>query len=123
MGISVVTARKRALKHTKNQPVYHSQRKRSLAVDLCKVTEMGSFPKVPAFGLSKPATLLVCACLAGTRQGSRPMRMRLKADVKGRMPCSDGIAVISILCICGCMCVCVKSNPGKGSCFGICPFV
>lgn len=88
-----LSARKRALKHTKNQPVYSSQRKRSLAVDLYKGTEMGSFPKVPAFGLSKPATLPVSSCLAGTRQGSRQMRMSLEAGVKGRMPCSDGIAV------------------------------
>lgn len=56
-----LSARKRALKHTKNQPVYNSQRKRWLAVDLCKVTEMGSFPKVPAFTSSKPATLPVRA--------------------------------------------------------------
>lgn len=82
-----LSARKRALKRTKNQPVYSSQKKRLLAVDLCKITEMRSLPKVPAFGLFK-------YCLAGTRQGSRQMRVSLKADVKGRMPCSDGIAVI-----------------------------
>lgn len=70
-----LSARKRALKHTKNQSVYNAQRKRSLAVDLCKVTEMGSFPEVPAFGLFKPATLPVHACLADTGQGSRQMRM------------------------------------------------
>lgn len=90
MGISLVTVCKeessKALT-TKNQPVYSSQRKRSLAVDLYKVTEMRCFPKVAAFGLFKD-------CLAGTRQGSRQMRMSLKAGVKGRMPCSDGIAVI-----------------------------
>lgn len=82
-----LSARKRALKHTKNQPVYSSQRKRSLAVDLCEVTETSSFPRAPAFGLFKD-------CLAGTRQGSRQRRMPLKAGVKGRMPCSDGIAVV-----------------------------
>lgn len=82
-----LSARKRALKHTKNQPVYGSQRKRLLAVDLCKITEMRGFPRAPAFGLFKD-------CLAGARQGRWQMRMLLKADVKGRMPCSDGIAVI-----------------------------
>lgn len=82
-----LSARKKALKHTKNQPVYSTQIKRSLAVDLCKVTEMRSFPKVTAFGL-------LTDCLAGTRQGSRQRRMSLKTSVKGRMPCSDGIAVI-----------------------------
>lgn len=82
-----LSARKKALKHTKNQPVYSTQIKRSLAVDLCKVTEMRSFPKVTAFGL-------LTDYLAGSRQGSRQRRMSLKAGVKGRMPCSDGIAVI-----------------------------
>lgn len=110
---SWLSAIKRTLKHIKTSLyIVHRERDRWLLT----ITKQQLLEVLPKF------LLLDCSeyCY---RQGSWQMRMSLKADVKGRMPRSDGIAVISILCICACMHVCVKSDPGEGICLGIFPSV